>query len=204
MNNSLIISSGDGDRLRYEGFIFNLKPKYPAFEEALEKYSNVVGKIYPDKEEISKLETAPSREIFVVHGHDDGVKNTVARFLDRLKLTPIILHERPNKGRTLIEKFEDYANVSFAIVIMTADDEGKANTEETFSPRARQNVVFEQGFFFGRLGRGRVCALYAEGVDPPSDISGIVYIPLDRGEAWKNKLATELRAAGLEIDMNLL
>ena len=49
----------------------------------------------------------------------------VARFLDKLDLEPIILHEQPEGGRTLIEKFEDYADVDYAIVLVTADDVGK-------------------------------------------------------------------------------
>ena len=69
--------------------------------------------------------------------------------------------------------------------------------------RARQNVVFELGYFIGRLGRNRVCALYAEGVEIPSDYSGVVYTKLDASGAWRLELAKELKAAGLPVDMNL-
>lgn len=68
--------------------------------------------------------------------------------------------------------------------------------------RARQNVVFELGYFTGRLGRKMVCTLYEEGVETPSDYHGIVYIPLDSAGTWRILLARELKAAGFEIDLN--
>jgi predicted nucleotide-binding protein len=64
-------------------------------------------------------------------------------------------------------------------------------------PRGRQNVIFELGFFFGKLGRERVCVLLAGGVEEPSDIAGLVYITIDAGGAWKYQLARELTAADI-------
>ena len=116
--------------------------------------------------------------VFVVHGHDDALKESVARFLEKLQLNPIILHEQPNSGRTLIEKFEANATVGYAVVLMTRDDQ--CGTEG----RPRQNVIFELGYFYGLLGRSRVAALVGEDVTRPSDFQGIVYIPLERGD-WK-------------------
>ena len=55
-------------------------------------------------------------QIFIVHGHDEAMKQSVARTIENLELEPVILHERPDKGRTIIKKFEDYADVSFAVV----------------------------------------------------------------------------------------
>jgi len=117
----------------------------------------------------------------------------------------IILREQPNKGRTLIEKFEDYADVGFAIVLLTPDDKGgpKNCGASDLKPRARQNVVFELGYFIGRLGRNRVCALYLEGVEIPSDYSGVVYTKMDPSGAWRLEIAKELKAAGFSVDMNL-
>jgi predicted nucleotide-binding protein len=144
------------------------------------------------------------RSVFVVHGSDEGKKEAVARFLSRLDLEPIILHEQASLGRTLIEKFEAHADVPFAVVILTGDDSGGPSREPEFArPRGRQNVVFELGYFIGRLGRKRVCTLYQEGVEIPSDFSGVVYIPIDPAGAWRTLLARELRAAGFSIDMNL-
>jgi hypothetical protein len=140
------------------------------------------------------------RRIFVVHGHQDGPREAVARFLEKIGFEAVILHERPNKGRALITKFQDEAaGIGFAVVIMTGDDVGGPVDGNT-QPRARQNVIFELGFFIGALGPARVAAIVASGVERPSDFEGVVYIPLD-GE-WKTTLARELKATGYEIDWN--
>ena len=142
-------------------------------------------------------------EVFVVHGRDDGTKNTVARFLERLGLQPVVLAELPSQGRTIIEKFERHAQVAFAVVLLTPDDAGSLRDEEdTPNPRARQNVIFEMGFFIGKLGRDRVCALTEDIVEIPSDYAGVVYIPLDESEGWKLALVRELQKAGLAVDAN--
>ena len=143
-----------------------------------------------------------SRNVFVVHGHDDAVTASVARFLEKLDLHPIILHEQPNMGRTVIEKFEAHADVSFAVVLLTADDVGGLASSGKLNSRARQNVILELGYFIGRLGRARVCALYIEGVEIPSDIHGVLYVPFDTANGWRLRLANEIRAAGINVDMN--
>jgi predicted nucleotide-binding protein len=138
-----------------------------------------------------------------VHGPDHGIKETVARFLGKLDLDPIILHEQADQGKTIIEKFEAHsADVQCAVVILTADDVANAKaTPEQREMRARQNVILELGFFVGKLGRQRTFALVEKGVALPSDISGLVYIPLDDGE-WRLRLVKELKAAGLKVDAN--
>jgi predicted nucleotide-binding protein len=103
----------------------------------------------------------------------------------------VILHEQANKGRTLIEKFEQHAaTAGNAVILLTADDVGGPEGKD-LHPRARQNVVFEMGFFYGRLGRERVAVLYEPTVEKPSDIDGIVYIQLDQAGAWKTALLAE-------------
>ena len=147
--------------------------------------------------------TEGSRRVFVVHGHDDGVKETVARFLGKLELEPVILHEQPNRGRTIIEKFEDHSDVAFAVVLFTPDDVGyRAGAADQAMPRARQNVVLELGFFMAALGRARVCVLYKSGVEVPSDYSGVLYQELDPQGAWRFRLAAEIKASGIEVDLN--
>lgn len=144
-----------------------------------------------------------SRRVFVVHGHDDGTKETVARFLTKLGLEPVILHEQPNRGQTIIEKFEEHADVAFAAVLFTPDDIGyPAGKVEESRPRARQNVVLELGFFIGALGRDRVCMLYKSGVELPSDYAGVAYEELDARGAWRLHVAREMKAAGLDVDLN--
>ena len=145
-------------------------------------------------------------KVFIVHGRDDGLKQTVARFIERLGLDVVILHEQPNQGNTIIEKLETHSSdvdIGYAVVLLTPDDVGKlASDEGTTSPRARQNVIVELGYFMGKLGRARVCPLLVEGVETPSDYHGVAYIPLDKTEGWKLKLANELKAAGFDIDLN--
>lgn len=145
-----------------------------------------------------------TREVFVIHGRDEAAKQKVARFLEKLDLTPVILHEQPNQGQTIIEKFEQHAQVGFAVALLTPDDAGALQGEaEHGKPRARQNVVFELGYFLGRLGRKRVCALVkGEDLERPSDYAGVVYIPLDDYGGWERKLFKELKEAGFEIDAN--
>lgn len=145
------------------------------------------------------------RRVFIVHGHDRAARDATARLLERLGLEPVILAEQPNQGRTIIEKFEASVDVSFAVILMTPDDIGApASAADRLTPRARQNVVLELGFFIGRLGRHRVAALVAPSVEIPSDIDGILYIPYDPAGAWELPLAREMKSAGLPIDLNRL
>ena len=142
-------------------------------------------------------------KVFLVHGHDESAKESTARFLEKLSLEAIILHEQPNAGRTIIEKVECYAEVAFAVVLLTPDDiGGKQESEPAFKSRARQNVILELGFFLGRLGRKHVAALIKGDVEKPSDYDGVAYIPMDQAGAWKFELARELKAAGLNVDLN--
>jgi predicted nucleotide-binding protein len=144
-----------------------------------------------------------SRRIFVVHGHDDAARESIARFLDRLELIPIVLKEQPNAGRTIIEKFEDESDVGFAVVLLTPDDIGGiAKSPRKLLPRARQNVIFELGYFAGALGRRHVVALVKDDIEIPSDYQGVVFIPMDKNDGWRLKVAQELKAGGLTIDLN--
>ncbi|MCU0795517.1 MAG: nucleotide-binding protein [Akkermansiaceae bacterium] len=147
-----------------------------------------------------------AKRVFIVHGHDDALKNAVARIVDRLGLEPIILHEQPNKGRTIIEKFLAYSDVGFAIVLLTPDDVGGSckSLPDNLTKRARQNVILELGFFLGRLGRERVAALYDPSVEMPSDYSGVLFIPYDDRGVWVLHLAKEMKEAGLAADLNKL
>lgn len=144
-----------------------------------------------------------SNRIFIVHGHDNELKQEIARFVEKLDLNPIILHEQPDKGRTVIEKFEDYSDVGYAIVLLTPDDVGYPKDDDKQAKhRARQNVILELGFFLGKLGREKVCSVYKEGVEIPSDYHGVLYKPYDTQGGWKLNLAKEIKESGLNIDLN--
>jgi predicted nucleotide-binding protein len=153
--------------------------------------------------ELAFPEPSPlSKKVFIVHGHDPGPRAEVARFVEKLGFEAVILHERPNKGRTIITKFrEEAADIGFAVVVMTPDDLGKPNDASEAKLRARQNVVFELGFFIGALGPERVAAMVKGDIERPSDFDGVVYISLDKDD-WPTKLGQELQAAGYEIEWN--
>ncbi len=146
--------------------------------------------------------SALSRRVFVVHGHDGEAREMVARFLRAMDFEPIILHEQPNQGGTVIEKFEANSEVGFAVVLLTPDDLGRSLKEDELKPRARQNVLLELGYFIGHLGRDKVCALKRGDVELPSDYVGVVWEKMDDGGGWKLALARELKAAGHVIDGN--
>lgn len=156
--------------------------------------------ITPQDEELSN-------RIFIVHGHDGELKEKVARTLAQLGLEPVILHEQPDGGRTIIEKFEVNAeDCKFAVILLTADDLGQSTEEkekgEEPRARARQNVVFEMGYFMGRLGRPRVVVLLDRGVDKPGDLDGLVYVPTADDFEWKARLVKELKNCGYKVDAN--
>ena len=136
-----------------------------------------------------------SKQVFIVHGHDSSAKNELARIIDHeFKLESIVLHEHPDKGRTIMEKLEHVSKIpGYAFALLTPDDLGatripneniehfnnpdmKITGQKTqFKYRARQNVILELGYFIGLLGRDRVCCLYKQAVELPSDISGVLY-----------------------------
>jgi predicted nucleotide-binding protein len=158
---------------------------------------------------------AAGRKVFIVHGHDELAKESIARFVGNLEFESVVLSEQASVSRPLIEKFEDHANeIVYAIVLVTPDDVGAAradvsstvygSAEEAISalePRARQNVILELGFFYGKLGRNQVCALSSGTVKRPSDIGGVAYVDMDAGD-WRLNLAKEMKYAGLEVDLN--
>jgi len=162
--------------------------------------NKVVKQIKPTKTTTKK---EPNQiDIFIVHGHNDEIKHRVARVIEKLNLNPIILNEQSNEGLTIIEKFEKYSNVSFAIILLTFDDYGKSKSSDKHNKRARQNVILELGYFIAKLGRKNILPLYENGVELPSDISGVLYTKIDESENWKFRLVKELKTAGFNVDAN--
>ena len=201
-----MVSSSTTDSDWQQAYINGLKSAIPILESMIEEVDeyweddSLTGVSKSDKK------TSPEhlRDVFIIHGRDEGTKETVARFITQLLLNPIILHEQPNQGQTIIEKFERHAEVAFAIALLTPDDIGSlAGEEQSLKPRARQNVIFELGYFTGKLDRGRVCALTKGNIEIPSDYDGVLYIPLDESGAWKMELVKELKNAGFDVDANL-
>ena len=210
----------DFEKIHYSPLVMYAGPDDPEYQQdyyeglesagaILESMIDEIKEFWQEDSQSSAISTPQvntqeiSNKIFIIHGRDDSAKATVARFLEHLELEVIILHEQPNKGRTIIEKFEDYADVKFAVVLLTPDDEGALKDQNhNYESRARQNVVFEFGYFIGRLGRKNVCALLKGDVEKPSDCDGIIYIPLDDNGGWQIPLLRELKAADFKIDAN--
>ena len=205
LEKAIISSKGEYDLKKnvetLKSFLRSIKFKIETFGlDEISKEENV-----KKTKELSKPTEFSDKKIFIIHGHDEGTKEKVARFLMQLNLNPIILHEKPNEGNTIIEKFEKHSlDAGFAIALLTPDDVGNSKVNKyNLNYRARQNVILELGYFMGKLGRKRVCALLSKDVEIPSDYSGILYIPLEE-ETWKLKLAKELQTVGFKIDMNLI
>ncbi|ETX00496.1 MAG: hypothetical protein ETSY2_38980 [Candidatus Entotheonella gemina] len=161
---------------------------------------------YVDKKEgpeklLAAVREALQRKIFIGHGHDTAAKDAVKQFVNSLGLRDIVLSELPRRGRTVIELLEDYSNVSFAVIVVSPDDFGGVlATSQDPQPRARQNVIFELGYFLGKLGRGKVCVVLKDKVEIPSNYQGVLNVIMDQGNDWKERLKTEMQSAGLNID----
>ena len=154
----------------------------------------------PNDEKKDEKSRSIANKVFIVHGHDGELKEAVARIIEKQNsIEAIILSEKANKGRTIIEKFEDYSDVNGAVCLFTADDVGREKSDKEEKARARQNVVFEAGFFMGKLGRDHVVLLADNGVEMPSDLSGVVYTSTSN---WQLELLKELKGMGYVIDFN--
>ncbi|GAA0426114.1 hypothetical protein GCM10009133_38350 [Cocleimonas flava] len=158
-------------------------------------------------EESENSSPALSNKVFIVHGHDSQLKADVERFIHEIGLEPVVLHRQADNGNTVIEKFEENSDVGFAFILLTPDeismttdqidvDEDSRITEY----RARPNVIFEFGYFIGKLGRSRVCCLHKGEVSIPSDLAGLVYKKVDDSiDAQGYAIIKELKSAGYDI-----
>lgn len=168
------------------------------------KYIKFLGCELDNLERSAKTETFKGKAIykaFVVHGHDEATKEKTARFLEKLNLKPIILSECGGIS-SIIKKIEMYSDVSFAVILLTPDDEGKKAGTTELKTRARQNVILELGYFIAHLGTEKVFVLKKGNIEIPSDYDGIMYISMDDGDAWKMKLAKEIKFIGIDVDLN--
>lgn len=149
----------------------------------------------------SMARTKEYKKVFIVHGHDNALKQEVARMVEKQGLEAIILSEQANRGKTIIEKFEENVDVGAAICLFTGDDYGKAKDATSENLRARQNVVFEAGYFMGKLGRENVILIADSNIEVPSDLQGVVYTSKTM---WQTDVLRELKAIGYKVDFNKL
>ena len=143
-------------------------------------------------------------KVFIIHGHNTEILKELKKNLEKSGIEPIVLSEKPDDGKTVIEKFEHYARYSsFAFVIMTKDDFVENNAEPEPYYQGRPNVLLELGWFYGRYGRDRVMILKEKGVKMPSDLNGIITHDLSEGmEKIKEDIRKNLEHIGIEIVIN--
>jgi len=147
--------------------------------------------------QIQPIETNTSghAKVLLVYGRDHIAKDITVKFLDKIGISSLVLHEQIRGGQSIIEKIEENLGIGFAIVLYTP-------TGFELKPRAQQSIVFEHGYLIGKLGRRKVCALVKGNVETPLNINGVVYIPFDGLEAWQQAIIKELIQAGYKIDGN--
>lgn len=167
------------------------------FDRAAERIKNVGGEVVKINNWVEKKYD----KVFIVHGHDNALKQEVARIVEKQGLEAIILSEQANQGKTIIEKIEENSEVGAAICLFTGDDYGRAKDATSENLRARQNVVFEAGYFMGKLGRGNVILIASPDIEIPSDLQGVVYTNKDM---WQTDVLRELKAIGYNVDFNKL
>lgn len=167
------------------------------FDRAAERIKAVGGEVVKINNWVEKKYD----KVFIVHGHDNALKQEVARIVEKQGLEAIILSEQANQGKTIIEKIEENSEVGAAICLFTGDDYGRAKDATSENLRARQNVVFEAGYFMGKLGRGNVILIASPDIEIPSDLQGVVYTNKDM---WQTDVLRELKAIGYNVDFNKL
>jgi predicted nucleotide-binding protein len=193
-------SATTAEKSLLSAFVVRAATSFPRLNDAESRTS--VGVPPAPSQQSEEVQRSPNR-VFVVHGQNDTARDNVVAFLSSVGLKGIVLHDQPNMGRHLLTKFIEEAElVTFAVIVMTDDDVGALNGEE-LSPRARQNVILELGYFLSHLGQQRVCALITPGLETPSDFDGIVYIRMDTKGRWRAELMRELIASGMPVFTNV-
>jgi predicted nucleotide-binding protein len=191
-------------------YLIKFKQVKASLLKALENTKNALEEdIYGEliDEESENLSPSLSNKVFVVHGHDSELKNDVERFIHEIGLEPIVLHRQADEGNTIIEKFEKNADVGYAFILLTPDEMAYTidqkdiqNDLKVTEYRARPNVIFEFGYFVGRLGRSKVCCLHKGDTSIPSDLSGLVYKKIDGNiDSIAYSIIKELKAVGYNI-----
>ncbi|WP_226507242.1 nucleotide-binding protein [Pseudomonas sp. MWU16-30317] len=150
------------------------------------------------------LKTSKSNKVFIVHGKDEISKTNLEVFLHEIGLEPVVLHRQADEGMTIIEKFEKHSDVGYAFILLTPDEIAYLVSEDTFPDdnrkkeyRARPNVIFEFGYFVGKLGRSRVCCLHTGHTALPSDVNGMVYKRFEKSiEEISYSIIKDLKASG--------
>lgn len=186
-----------------------------AWQDGTEALLNLINIIIEELSLVEEIKTelssdsdktvALNNKVFIIHGHDEALKQEVARFIEKIGLEAVILHEQSDNSEAIIEKIERCSDVGFAVALLTPDDRvfaNGSNGETKPAYRARQNVIFEIGFFIGRIGRNRVFTIVkGDNIEILSDFSGIVYNKY-YSDYWKLNLIKVLKSVGYDVDAN--
>jgi predicted nucleotide-binding protein len=135
-----------------------------------------------------------SQQVFIVHGHDNDMIESIKNIICELNLSPLVLREQPDKGKTIIEKLEEHlGNCKCAIVLYTPCDKGAKHDSDDYKPRARQNVVYEHGLLQGYLGRPRIIVVQKDDTELMGDCQGIIVVKTSETD-WKEHIKREIEA----------
>ncbi len=152
--------------------------------------------------------TPLGQEIFVVHGRDVQMKLAVARALQKLGLSALVLSEEERQDTSFMARIAEHPDVGFAIVLLAPDEMGYAAgaAPRPARPRGSQDLILQLGYFLGRLGPERVLALYRplEGFELPTDPTHLLFTPFDAVGRWQFDLLKQLKACGYQVDAGRL
>lgn len=187
----------------------NLQSKIRVLESIMERLEliPISHSIIEETTATKSTSTVKTKKVFIVHGRDDVSKTSLEVFLREIGLEPIVLHRQADVGQTVIEKFEANSDVGFAFILLTPDeiaylrtDDSLPDSERNKELRARPNVMFEFGYFVGKLGRSKVCCLYTGEVAIPSDLNGLIYKQYNANvEEVAYSIIKDLKATGYDI-----
>lgn len=211
--------TADQLRLPNHETLVSAKDKKYAVDSILK--GRVVGTYICTEEFVATKQNAPStqtpaapasggkpKRIFVVCGTDEAMKQTVVAAIKKLGLTPVVMCEEPSQGKKIVERYSDYVDVGFAVILFSPDvyvyPKGEEATKRTRTPNMEVTLLF--GFLLGKLGKERVLGFYRESPNFvfPIDFEGIKYTALDDRDSWKLALIRELSGCGYFVDAERL
>src|SRR5271157_494765 len=190
-------------------YFVNVSHERKTHAEHVPLYQSVLQSMIEEVQEYWEEQTVPGapdarpiqankRYVFIIFGHDRANALELQKVLrNNWNLDAKMLEDFPGKGRTLIEKFEQVADdVNYAFALMTPDDTVQKEGEDY--DQARPNVLFELGWFCGRLDRSRTCILFKRTTKIPSDLKGIERYEFDKSvKEQHGSIEKELKEAGV-------
>jgi predicted nucleotide-binding protein len=154
------------------------------------------------------------RNVFVIHGRDDRVREGVFAFLRSIGLRPLEwsqIVDEARKGAPFIGEVLDkgFEICQAVVCLLTPDDEARLrshlqkNNEQSYelelTPQARPNVLFEAGMALG-IRRDRTILVEIGSLRPFSDVAGRHALRLDNSPQARQLLVNRLKAAGCQVD----